>query len=71
MNKNNWFKNAVILVCIALIVLFILASLLLLELSMIFGSVISILVIIVTDILVGYVGVQLANLFDKNNEKKE
>lgn len=71
MDKNNWFKNAVILLCIALIVLFILGSLLLLELSMIFGSVISILLIIVTDILVGYVGIQLANLFDKNNDNKE
>lgn len=68
MNKNNWFKNATILVCIALIVLFILASLLLLELSIIFGSLISIIVIIITDILVGYVGIQLTDLVEKKDE---
>lgn len=68
MNKNDWFKNATILVCIALIVLFILASLLLLELSIIFGSLISIVIIIITDILVGYVGIQLADLVEKKDE---
>lgn len=68
MNKNDWFKNAAVLVCLALIVLFILASLLLLELSIIFGSLISIVIIIITDILVGYVGIQLADLVEKKDE---
>lgn len=65
MNKNDWFKNATILVCLTLIVLFILASLLLLELSIIFGSLVAIVVIIITDILIGYVGIQLADLVEK------
>lgn len=65
-NDNQWFQNTIILIIMALIVLFVLASLLLVELSVVLGNFAAIFIILLTDALLGYISWQLYQVIKKN-----
>lgn len=65
-NDNQWFQNTIILIIMALIVLFVLASLLLVELSVVLGNFAAIFIILLTDALLGYISWQLYQVIKKD-----